>query len=922
MKFFYTIVLTLMTSLVFSQGKIEGKVVEAESKAPIVRVKVKLVSPTFERIVNTDAAGNYVFENIRTGSYTLVVSEPGYFENSQDIDYVDGENMVVPDIAVEKQQQGKDMNNEVPTVDQSDDDGNGGGGNTAVASLLNSSRDIFVSNSMFGLGQGGFRNRGFRNQDQTMYINGIPMENIIRGNEITFNDFSGMNDVLRSRNNYYGIKAIPFSFGETTNNVDVDAEAINQRKGLRVSQWFSNRNFTTRTAVTYSTGLLKNNFAFSGSLSFRGAKEGYTPGTAMQSYSAYFSVSKLWSQKLNSSLSIFGTDNKRAVGSPSTKEFYALAGSNFYNPNWGYLNGEKKSGSIRRDNVPMIVFSNDFKPSNKTHINISAAYQFGKRYQERIDWYNSNNPSPTYYKNAPSYYNDNPTLYNEMLNAIKADPNQLQIDWKGLYESNYANYEYMPGQTSGTKQRRATYLLENEVSAVSNVSFNVTGKHQLNNKVDLNGGVLFQMNNTNFYRQVADLMGADYYVNVNLFAQRQNPGNPDAVQNDLNNPNQVLKVGDKYGYNYKANAMNITAWGQSTFTFKRFDAFVALKLETNSYSREGLFKNGAYAANSFGKSPTSSFMNVSAKGGVTYKMNGKNYFSLNAARWNNAPQFQQVYLLPRTTNLMDPNAKSMTITGGELAYFHRGATLKANVTAFYNISQNETDFRMFYTELANSFGTLLMKDMNKRYMGVEMAVESKIGTTGITATAIANIGDYVYTNRPTATFYYDNFDNVAPAQTVYFNGLHIASGPQIAGMFKMNYNSKQFWSASLSVNYFDKIYADPSPQRRTTEAVDNVPVGSDLYNKILTQEKLPSAVTVDAYFRKSFMLNKYIKSIKKRMYFDVSANISNILDKKDFATSSNEQMRFDFSERNPDKFPNKYFYMMGRSFYVNFIFRL
>lgn len=56
---------------------------------------------------------------------------------------------MVEDIVIEKQQQGKDMNNEIPTMEQTEDDA----GNS-VASLLNSSRDIFVSNSMFGLGQG------------------------------------------------------------------------------------------------------------------------------------------------------------------------------------------------------------------------------------------------------------------------------------------------------------------------------------------------------------------------------------------------------------------------------------------------------------------------------------------------------------------------------------------------------------------------------------------------------------------------------------------------------------------------------------------------------------------------------------------------------------------------------------------------
>lgn len=906
----------LFSASSWSQGRLEGKVFEADSKQPVNRISVKLVAPTFERYTKTNDIGEYFFESLNTGIFTIVISEPGYFETSIDIDYIGGENKVVEDIVIEKQQRGSDMNNEIPVMEQGDEDD---GGNS-VASLLNSSRDIFVSNSMFGLGQGGFRNRGMRFQDQTLFINGVPLENITQGNSITFNDFAGLNDVLRSRNNYYGIKAIPFTFGEQTNNVDIDAEAINQRKGLRVTQWFSNRNFTSRTTATFSTGLLKSNFAFSGSLGYRGAKEGYIPGTAMQTISGYLSVSKLWSQKFNTSLTAMYVDNKRAVAGNVIQEFRDLAGTNYYNPHWGYQNGEKRSSNIRRDNVPLITLSGDFKPNNSTHINGSLGVQFGKRYQERLDWYNSYNPTPTYYRNAPSFYHEDPVAFNAVFTSIKQDPDLLQVDWDRLYQANRTNRETVP--TKGETGNWARYIMNREVSDVKSATANILVKHQLNNKIDLSGGAMVQVNNTEFYREISDLLGADFFVNVNQFAQRANPDRPDAIHNDLNNPYGIVREGDKYGYNYRANIMNSTVWGQSVVTLNKIDFYGALRFQYTGYGREGLFKNGAYENNSFGKGESISFLNIDAKGGLTYKINGKNYLSLGLARWAYAPQYEQVYMVARTANLMDKNAKSMNINSGEISYFHRGARTKVNVTGFYTLSQNETEVRRFFTELTNSFGTLLIRDMNKRYMGIEAAVETKIATTGFTVTALANIGDYIYDNRPNATFYYDNTNQVSPTETVYFQGLHLATGPQLAGMLKLNYNSKQFWSAAISVNYFDKIYVDPSPQRRTTEAVIGVPVGSEQYNKILTQDRMPGAFTVDAYFRKSFLLNKFIKSLKKRMYFDVSANFTNLLDKQDYAISGREQLRFDFRDRDPDKFPNTFSYMMGRSFFINFVYRL
>jgi hypothetical protein len=351
------------------------------------------------------------------------------------------------------------------------------------------------------------------------------------------------------------------------------------------------------------------------------------------------------------------------------------------------------------------------------------------------------------------------------------------------------------------------------------------------------------------------------------------------------------------------------------------DGFLALKLENTSYSREGLYRTGAFAPNSFGKSELKNFLNFNLKGGITYKLNGRNYFSLNAARMSLSPQFNQVFVLPRTANTILPNSKSSSITTAEWTYNHRGPRTRAYIAGYYTLSQSETEAKSVYTELANSFGTLVLSDLSKRYMGIEFAVESKIANTGLTVLALTSLGDFIYSNRPSVLFYYDNTDQVSPAESVYFEGLHLASGPQIAGLLKLTYQSKNFWMASIGLNYYDKIYVEPSAQRRTQEAVDNIDPNSALFSKILTQEHLPSAFILDASFRKSLLLSKYIK-MKKRMYLDMNISISNLLDYQDFANAGFEQLRFDFRDNNPDKFPNRYYYMMGRTYSLNFIFRI
>ena len=51
-------------------------------------------------------------------------------------------------------------------------------------------------------------------------------------------------------------------------------------------------------------------------------------------------------------------------------------------------------------------------------------------------------------------------------------------------------------------------------------------------------------------------MGAAYSVNWNQFAE-DDPNAGMAIQNNLNEPDQVLQEGDQWGYNYK---MHLQQW--------------------------------------------------------------------------------------------------------------------------------------------------------------------------------------------------------------------------------------------------------------------------------------------------------------------------------------------------------------------------
>jgi hypothetical protein len=69
----------------------------------------------------------------------------------------------------------------------------------------------------------------------------------------------------------------------------MDVRASAQWKQLRVGAAVSNRSYTYRPMFIYSTGLLKNGWAFSISGSYRGAEQAQIPGS-YYSAGSYFAA--------------------------------------------------------------------------------------------------------------------------------------------------------------------------------------------------------------------------------------------------------------------------------------------------------------------------------------------------------------------------------------------------------------------------------------------------------------------------------------------------------------------------------------------------------------------------------------------------------------------------------------------------------
>ena len=819
---------------------------------------------------------------------------------------------------VEKPDSSRDLNIDMPEISISSADFESNEETQDVYSLLQASRDIFINTAGYTLGAARFRIRGYDSENTNVFLNGIQMNDVETG-RVFWSIWGGLNDATRNKQYVNGLNNMHFDFGAIGGGAFINTRASKQRAGTKVNYAVSNRSYTNRIMFTHSTGELKNGWAFTFSGSRRWGQEGYKEGTFYDAWAYFGSIEKKINSKHSISLTGFEAPSERGKAGGSTQEAYDLLDNNQYNPYWGYQNGEKRNSRFAISNKPYIILNEYYKLNDKTTITTSLGYTFGKYGSTALDWYNTMDPRPDYYRYLPSYVND-PTLENQVAQAFI---DNSQLNWDNFYRVNNASYD-----ENGLK--RSKYIIEERRTDYQQEIGNITINNKLNDQISIDGGINFSLYKARHHKIINDLLGGDYYVDIDKFAERDNPANEDFYQNDLNNPNRIVKVGDSFGYDYDLNQNKSSAWLQSTFKYSKFDFFLAGNASYTSFWRTGHMKNGKFPEDSYGDSKKQNFLNYGTKGGITYKLNGRNYLYAQGAYLTRAPYMKNAYISPRTRDFVVNNLKNETIYSGEIGYNLRAPRVTARLTAYYTKFKDQTRVRSFYNDLYHNFTNHILTGIEKQNTGIEFGSEIKITST-ISTTLVAAVGQNIYTNRPTAVIIQDNdATQIAEPKTVFQKYYFQANGPQKAYSFGLSYRSPKYWFININANYFDNIYLDFNPERRTIDALANtdgsnaVVEGSQLWNDIIDQEKLKPAFTLDLFGGKSWRINHdtpseegFIGRIKSNSYFIyLNIGINNILNNTDFITGGYEQLRYDYTNRNVDKFPPKYFYAYGRNYFI------
>lgn len=789
--------------------------------------------------------------------------------------------------------------------------------------IINSNNNIYAGQVGYLFSPVRFRFRAYSPKYNDIYINGSLMNNAETG-QFNYSMVGGLNNQTRDVEESLPFESNNFSMSAIGGSNNYNFRASHFAAGNRLTLSGCNRNYVLRGMYTYSTGLMDNGWAFTGNLSYRWADRGYVKGTFYNSLSYFLGVEKVFNEHHSISFATWGNPTERSMQGAATDESYWLANSNYYNPYWGYQNGKVRNSRVVNDFAPTALFTWDWKINETMKLTTSLSGKYSMYSSTKLNYNNSDNPQPDYWKNLPSSFYDvwdktdavNRTAqgladWNNAYQYQTASEDNRQINWDRMY---YANKQ------TALQGADAMYYIQAKHNNQLAINLSSSLRVDMSKNSVYNVGVIMSTNKGLHYQTMDDLLGASVFHNVNTYALGTYTSSSDEVQYDLNNPNAEVRKGDKFGYDYNIFVNKAEMWMQYSLDKNNGHTFITAKINGTNMQRDGKMRNGLAPNNSYGKSGTAKFLSGGAKIGTVQK-DGDYILSVGASFEKRAPLASTAFVSPEINNDFVRNLKNEDVFNIEVSQALDLSWVKANVSLYYTYTGNVTEWQNFYFDDINSFSYVSMTNINKENYGVEVGLNFKISS----AFNIKAIGTYCEAqNINNSRVSYMNSTKGTTYNDICMNkGMREAGTPLSAYSLGLSYHSGG-WFLDLNGNYYDRIYLSYSPSYRYQKTLTTMSSVDNEGNYIVPEQaKGKGGFMLDGSIGKSIYLKKGSLSI--------NLMVSNILNNTKICTGGYEQSRSDYTvttdgtlnnvraykfSRNPKKY-----YAMGLNGMLNIAYK-
>ncbi len=923
LKLFPLMLLGAAVPSVAQTAAVSGTVVDAGTGAPVSGATISIQDQGIT--VTTGPAGDFRISTALPGEAVLTVSAPGYAAGATQLRLYNDQSVNAGNVILVSDDDNEfvvfteDNNNELLFDESMLEDEEGNGQN--VTALTGASDNIYYKFTRYGYSPLYSNYRGVGSRYQETYINSLPMNDLIRGG-FSFSQLGGMTSrAFRNNTSTIGLGASAYGFGGISGSQNFNTITDTYAPGFNGSLSYTNSNYNYRAMATYSSGLTDNGFALTISAIGRYSKEGVVPGTFYNSGGLFVSLEKVFDKKNSLTMTLWGAPTQYANGKATVQEVYDLVGDNLYNPTWGWQAGKKRSDNIREKFDPTAMLTWLHK-GEKTTLTTSAAFRWTSFARTRLNYYKANDPKPDYYKNLPSYFiygQDTPEwgLYDYYTNLWENNIGGIQqIDWDAMYLANHLNN--IQNQSLPADQKKgSSYIQQMEHSKQFNFIVGSTLNHRFTDNITFQAGLNFNYTRSSDYMTIKDLLGGEFWVDVDPFSDRDmyDPSaNTDILQNDLDHPNRKVVKGDRFGYDYNIHAMKLQAWVQNQHKYAHWDINYGASFSWEEFYRFGHMRNGRAPENSLGKSNTLDFEDFAVKAGVTYKLDGRNFFTVQAQYSTDAPLISDVYISPRIkdTTIKDPKSQKTLSVDAQYNWNYR--RFRGSIGAYF-INMDDAVERMgFYDESLNTFCNFALNGVKRQYKGIELGMAYKI-LPSLTASFAGTYAKFQYKNNPMGMRSVENGLYADTEQTVYLKNYTCTSTPQLAFNIALDWQAPKMFFVNVNASYLADYYVKLAyPFHEQMPGMWTVAWSQQEAQQIIDayadQPKLDNQWVLNASVGKIIYINS-------KLSLNLNLSVSNILNNKDLVINAFQQSRVDTKRYNVNAFPTKLQYAQGIKVYFN-----
>ena len=961
-------------------GGVKGTVVNRADRQPVENARLILLQGTSEvASVLSAEDGTFAIPGLADGMYSLVIQAPDFMETRVEVTVNDGYVKNMFNLSLTGNQKVAELEDAATDEQDMEDSGY----NDAPTVLFNAN-DVFTNVAGYGFSTVRFKQRGFNSETQEVYLAGVKLNDALTGYG-PFSLWSGLNEAMRSKDSTVGLESADYNAGGFNGTTNIDGTASAVRKGLRGSVMTNSALYRLRLMASYATGMMDNGWAFAVNVSARLGGNDWVDGVYYRNFAYYLAADKKFNDAHKLSFAFFATPGQRGAQNASTQEVYNLVGSNMYNSNWGYQNGKVRNARVRKTHEPVTFLKYDFTPSDKFNLSAVLLYRFGKNGYTALDWYDAQDPRPDYYRNLPSYHFDenedmkrNNMMKYGWANEIWTHPNYYpqftHIDWDRLYNVNY-------NQADG----RSKYVQEERHIDQHDLNFAMNGKLRVKDWLTFTGGGQIKINRTEYYKKIADLMGGEYFLNIDNFAERDFASTAYKVQNDLdywlkNGAAEVVGKGDKYGYDYYAHVRSLSIWGNMKMNWGNLSANIAGRIGYTRFWREGLMRKGLFPGTldecksinrrygtdiqpvydsfgnevtSYGKSEVVIKPTGAIKANVNYIIGSKMRVYGNLGYFRDAPSFQTGFVSPRTRNTVTPNLRSVKTLAGDVNWQFSSNGFNVRLTAYYAKIKDQSKVMSAYDDLQNAFSNFVLTGIDERHYGMELGFRVPLGVENLALRGALALGRAEYTSTPKMMQTIDN-----NAELISYNGQTLVEVPYwtMSPVFKKeadgSYPTNEAGDYTFEVDRWQRHYVPSSPQLASSLGLNyfykywffeldaQYFAGTYLDMNPLYRTDYATAgpdntitpleieyMTSQERFKGAFLLNFSVgKSwyIQYKYQLGFSLNAKNLLNNRNVLTGGYEQTRMvdnTMSNTRYYRFDPKYFYASGINYMLNVYFR-